>query len=485
MDQIVENHAELGLNASGDVSVPSLADRMADPMLMLDAQGIMRYCNPAFEALMGRSAETFIGQTFHGLLESNSRRKFIRQWTQRPRGFARPYHVTWTRPDGTHVTTKVFPTPLIDREGTFLGSIGVVVDWGKHQKARHELEIMHRIASEGTSIFYRARLAPGFPIELISTNVQRLGYRAEDILAGRVVLADVIHEGDRQRVDELIRKQAKSNTTDFQHIFRVRTANGDTRWLQDHCFIRRTAHGKRILEGLATDVTDAQVAREEHQQGLLRTILALSSTVEKRDPYTAGHQQRVALLSLAIACTIDLDQHTCESIYLGALVHDIGKLAVPAEILSKPTRLSAEEIALVKTHVQSGVEVLRGIQLPWSVADIVAQHHERLDGSGYPAGLKGDEIAFEARIVAASDVVEAMSGHRPYRSARGLEVALNELHQWNAILYDERVVNACEEILRPHVACPDELWLRLEQDIGNWCQAHHLELIVEHAFRMR
>ena len=485
MDQLVEDRAELQSYASAGIAVPELADRMADPMLMLDAQGIMRYCNPPFEALVGRSAETFIGQTFHELLETDSRRKFIREWTQRPRGFARPYLATWTRPDGTHVTTKVFPTPLIDRDGTFLGSIGVIVDWGKHQKARHELEIMHRIASGCTSILYRARLAPGFPIEHISTNVQHLGYRAEDLMAGRVVFADIVHEDDRQRVEEQIWTQAKANATDFQQIFRVRTATGDIRWLQDHCFIRRTAHGKRILEGLATDVTDAQVAREEHQQALLRTILALGSTVEKRDPYTAGHQQRVAVLSLAIACTLDLDQHMCESIYLGALVHDIGKLAVPAEILSRPMRLTPEEIALVRTHVQSGVDVLRGIQLPWSVVDIVAQHHERLDGSGYPAGLKGDEIALEARIVAAADVVEAMSGHRPYRSAQGLDAALNELHQRKSVLYDERVVNACEEILRPHVACPDELWLRLEQDVGNWCQVHHLELIVEHAFRMR
>jgi PAS domain S-box-containing protein/putative nucleotidyltransferase with HDIG domain len=483
MVQIADTLADLRLNASDSVSIPALTDRMADPMLMLDAQGIMRYCNASFEALVGRSVETFIGQPFQELLEQNSRRNFVRQWTQRPRGFAQPYLATWIHSDGNHVATKVFPTPLIDREGTFLGSIGVIVDWGKHQKARHEIEIMRRIASEGTSILYRARLAPGLPIEHISTNVQHLGYRAEDILAGRVAFADIIHEDDRKRVEEQIRKQAKSNATDFQHIFRVRTASGDTRWLQDHCFIRRAANGKRILEGLATDVTDAQVAREEHQQALLRTILALSSTVEKRDPYTGGHQQRVAVLSLAIACAINLDQHSCESIYLGAMVHDIGKLAVPAEILSKPTRLSVEEIALVKTHVQSGVEILRDIQLPWSVADIVAQHHERLDGSGYPAGLKGDEIAFEARIVAAADVVEAMSGHRPYRSARGLEAALNELHQRKAILYDERVVNACEEILRPHVACPEELWLRLEQDVGNWCQVHHLELIVEHASR--
>jgi PAS domain S-box-containing protein len=146
MDQLVEDRAELQTYASDGISGPELADRMADPMLMLDAQGIMRYCNPPFEALVGRSAETFIGQTFHELLETDSRRKFIREWTQRPRGFARPYLATWTRPDGTHVATKVFPTPLIDRDGTFLGSVGVIVDWGKHQKATHELEIMRRIA---------------------------------------------------------------------------------------------------------------------------------------------------------------------------------------------------------------------------------------------------------------------------------------------------------------------------------------------------
>ena len=482
MDQVVESFPELQLDASDTVSVPALADRMADPMLMLDAQGIVRYCNASFETFVGRSAETIIGQTFHELLESGSRRKFIHQWTQRPQGLAQPYFVTWIRSDGTHVATKVFPTPLIDREGTFLGSIDVIVDWSKYQETQQELEIMHRIASEGTSILYRARLAPGFPIEYISTNVQHLGYSADDILARRVVLADIVHEDDRQRVEAHIRMQNKSNATDFQHIYRVRTAGGDTRWLQDHCFIRRAAHGKRILEGLATDVTEAQLARKEHQTALLRTIRVLSSTIEKRDPYTAGHQHRVAVLSLAIACTLDLEQHMCESIYLGALVHDVGKLAVPAEILSNPTRLSAEELALVKTHVPCGLDVVAGIQLPWAVTEIVAQHHERLDGSGYPAGLKGDAIALEARIVAVADVAEAMSGHRPHRSSRGLDSVLSELHRWKGVLYDERVVNACEEILRPHVACPDELWLRLEEDVGNWCHVHHLELLIEHAF---
>lgn len=295
---------------------------------------------------------------------------------------------------------------------------------------------------------------------------------------------DIIHEDDRQRVEEEIRKQAKSNATDFQQRFRVRTATGDIQWLKDHCFIRRAAHGKRILEGLATDVTDEQIARDEHKQTLVRTILALSTAVEKRDPYTAGHQQRVAVLSLAIACTIGLDQHTCESIYLGALVHDVGKLVVPAEILCKPSQLSKEEFALLKTHVQSGVDVLRSIKLPWAVSEIVAQHHERLDGSGYPAGRKGDEITLVARIVAAADVVEAMSAHRPYRSALGLDAALNELHQHKAIRYDERTVDACEEILRPYVGCPGDLWRQLEQDVGNWCQVHHLGLIVDNAFRM-
>jgi putative nucleotidyltransferase with HDIG domain len=172
-------------------------------------------------------------------------------------------------------------------------------------------------------------------------------------------------------------------------------------------------------------------------------IHAVSSVVETRDPYTAGHQRRVAELSRAIARKMHLSEWQITGIYIAGLLHDVGKVAVPAEILSKPGKLSQYEFRLIKDHPKVGYEILERIEFPWPVTKVILQHHERLDGSGYPDGISGDAIILEARILGVADVVEAMSSHRPYRPALGLDNALNEISQQRGILYDSDVVDAC------------------------------------------
>jgi PAS domain S-box-containing protein/putative nucleotidyltransferase with HDIG domain len=174
------------------------------------------------------------------------------------------------------------------------------------------------------------------------------------------------------------------------------------------------------------------------------TVKALASATEKRDPYTAGHQQRVAQLACAIASQMGgLDKDRIKGIRTAAIIHDIGKLYVPAEILCKPGKLTDIEFGLLKTHPQAGFEILQEIEFPWPIARIVQQHHERMDGSGYPAGLVGDEILLEARIVGVADVVEAMSSHRPYRAGKGKKAALMEIGRQREKIYDPEVVDAC------------------------------------------
>lgn len=179
------------------------------------------------------------------------------------------------------------------------------------------------------------------------------------------------------------------------------------------------------------------------------TVNALAAAVEKRDPYTSGHQQRAARLACAIAGEMgDLDDSRIKGIMTAAIIHDIGKLYVPAEILTKPGRLTAIEFELIKTHPQAGYEILHEIEFPWPIARIVQQHHERMDGSGYPAGLAGEEILLEARIVGIADVVEAMSSHRPYRPGKGIETALQEISHGRGIVYDPQVVDSCLALFR-------------------------------------
>lgn len=181
---------------------------------------------------------------------------------------------------------------------------------------------------------------------------------------------------------------------------------------------------------------------------LTQIIELLSNIVEKRDPYTAGHQRRAAKLATAIAKEMNLSNEQIKAIEFGGIVHDIGKLYVSAELLSKPGKLSPEEFAIIKMHPQVGYELIKDIQLPWPIANIILQHHERYNGSGYPRGLKKDEIMLEARILTVADVVEAMSTHRPYRSARTLKEALREIKKNKGILYDPEVVDACLRVFR-------------------------------------
>lgn len=177
-------------------------------------------------------------------------------------------------------------------------------------------------------------------------------------------------------------------------------------------------------------------------------VQALASLIQMKDPYTDGHQRRVADLACAIAAKMGLSDDRIRGLRLAALVHDIGKITVPAGILNKPGRLTEAEFSLIKGHPRTGYDILKKIDFNWPVADIVLQHHERLDGSGYPQGLRGSEILLEARILGVADVVEAMASHRPYRPARGIARALAEIARNAGVLYDSDVVRACLELFQ-------------------------------------
>ena len=212
----------------------------------------------------------------------------------------------------------------------------------------------------------------------------------------------------------------------------------------------------RLLPAVQRELGDAEVRRkrkeaekalqrsyDQLQETFVATVNALASTVEMKDPYTAGHQRRVTRLACAIAKEMGLPEERIEGIRMAGLIHDIGKINIPAEILAKPGLLSEIQYNMVKIHPQVGYDVLKEIKFPWPVAEIVLQHHERMDGSGYPHRSSGEEIILEARILAVADVVEAMSSHRPYRAAHGLEMALDEISSNKSTLFDPDVVDIC------------------------------------------
>jgi putative nucleotidyltransferase with HDIG domain len=217
----------------------------------------------------------------------------------------------------------------------------------------------------------------------------------------------------------------------------------------------RTAELTKLNEQLKQEILERKIAEEKLQQSyhklkknLDQIVKAMSLTVEKRDPYTAGHQKRTAGLAMALAREMGFAEHQIKGVQMAGLIHDIGKISIPAEILSKPGKLNDIEIQLIRRHPQVAYEILKDIDFPWPVDLIVLQHHEKMDCSGYPQGLSGEKILIEARILCVADVVETITSHRPYRPGFGVDKALEEISNNRGILYDPNVVDACLRLFR-------------------------------------
>ena len=232
----------------------------------------------------------------------------------------------------------------------------------------------------------------------------------------------------------------------------VHRPNGDSVPVDLHA-METTWDGQRAHVLTLRDATERRLVAEERRRGsdrirraLVQTIEAISRTVETRDPYTAGHQRRVAALARIVAREMGLDTETVDGVYMGGMIHDIGKLYIPAEILNRSGRLNEVEFLLMKTHCAVGRDIIGSIEFPWPLAAMIHQHHERLDGSGYPQGLRGEQILLEARILAVADVVDAMSSRRPYREALGLDAAMQAIEQGRGRFFDPAAVDVCQRL---------------------------------------
>ena len=213
-----------------------------------------------------------------------------------------------------------------------------------------------------------------------------------------------------------------------------------------YCLVTTDLTEEKKIEEIVTAKKMALAALKssvELEKSLEESIKSIAYTVESRDEYTAGHMKRVGQLASAIARELGLPEDTVHGIDLASTIHDVGKIAIPVEILTKPGKLSKVEFMLVQTHVEAGYDIVKNIQFPWPIARMILEHHERMNGSGYPQGLKGDEILLGSRIIALSDVIEAMSTHRPYRFVVGIDAALDEIKQHRGTLYDAQAVDAC------------------------------------------
>jgi len=280
-----------------------------------------------------------------------------------------------------------------------------------------------------------------------------LGFEPEEIIGKHLV--DLIAIKEVERTSRIFKKLIDSHKpfSDFETVCQAR--DGRVQVIEKNGVPVFSDSGEFMGDrGIARDISERKSAlealkksRDELHTSLEETVKSLAMAAEKRDPYTAGHQMRVDMLACAIAKELGLPEKQLEGLHFAALLHDIGKISLPSEYLAKPARLSAQERAIIRCHTEVGYDILKNIPFPWPVAEIVYQHHEHLDGSGYPRGLTDKEILLEAKILTVADVVEAMSSHRPYRPSLGLDTAQDEIRSGRGVLYHAESVDACLRLI--------------------------------------
>lgn len=282
--------------------------------------------------------------------------------------------------------------------------------------------------------------------------LKQLGFTKEDLVGKKLWQIGLL--ADQEKAEAAHNEILKNGFVRYEDIDLVKR-NGERLPVEMICNSYHIDH-TQIIQCNVRDITDRRASEVDNVDKaeartiaeLRSTVNSLSNVIEARDPFTAGHQKRVAHLVSAIAKEMGLPPSEIEGFNLASLVHDIGKIGIPVEILTKPYTLTPLEIAMLRGHAQAGFEILRPLVFPWPVAQYVLQHHERLDGSGYPNGLKGKDICMGARILAVADTVEAMSSNRPYRQALGLDAALAEIGAHKNILFDSQVVDSCISLFK-------------------------------------
>jgi len=422
----------------------------------LDMTGKVFLWNPAAERIYGWTEAETLGRVLPTLPEEDTETYLFFLADFAREGGTR----TWTglrrKKSGEFIQAKIHAA-LLRREasGEPYGIMAVIEDETERlaaEAALAESERRFRAIFQGSrAVMLLIDPETGRVLDANPAAVAFYGYSKKRLLSMQMSQVNTL-----PREDVLAEMQRAKAGARLFFDFRHRLADGRIRDVEVYTGPIEV-DGKILLFSVVHDVTERKEAetalrssREELARSLERihrsweqTVSVMAGLVELRDPYTAGHQRGVALLATAIARKMNLEENCVRGVYLAATIHDVGKINVPAEILSKPGRLGKLETNLVRTHPQAGWEALKDIDVPWPLAQIVYQHHERMDGTGYPRGLMGTDILLEARIIAVADVVEAMSSHRPYRAAFSVESALEEIRSGSGRLYDPEVAMAC------------------------------------------
>jgi PAS domain S-box-containing protein/putative nucleotidyltransferase with HDIG domain len=455
---IVRDFSELGGEVKSEVQdcLRAVLDTARDGMALIDAGGTVIAINKATVQLAGYAEEDILGRSFDVLrmfplqtaIDIESRFRGTMSGLELP-----PFEAEVCASSGEQLKVEIHLSPW-KTANRVAGAVAVM------RSTHGSRTLLTDPSSHGRDDRFRALVETTSDLiwELngkavytyISPQVYgMLGYRPEEVL-GKTPF-DFVPLQEARRLTKTI-MAAISSVQSFR-IVQVPNLhkNGQTVFLETSGVPFCDGQGRLLgYRGIHRDVTQRRAAEEQVQQTIKKlestvesVIQAISLTVEMRDHYTAGHQKRVNQLACAIAREMHLPIESVQIIRVAGLLHDFGKMFIPTEILIKPGKLNELEFSLIRSHPQSGYHVLKSIEFPWPIADIIVQHHERMDGSGYPSHLRGEEIGTEARILAVADVVEAMTFHRAYRPALGLDTALREINKNKSTLYDPKVAEAC------------------------------------------
>ena len=429
----------------------SIFENAVEGMFQSTPDGQLITANPAMARIFGYATpEEMINQVHNIGLQLYSNEKDRRTFQQllKEHGIAGGFEAPFYRQDGTVLWGTLNVRAVKDSDDNVFYYEGTLEDITPRKEAEEELK---KSEEKYRNIFENAvmgiyQVTPRGQYLSANPVLSRIhGYNSPEEMIESV--ADItqlyVDPSRRAELKRIINEQGF--VKGFEII--MRRKDGSLHWVSNTSRAVRDEHGTILYyEGTIEDITSRKSAEEsvkQLKQTLLGTLHALSQSIEIREPGITGHHKRVSNLGSAIARAMGLADDMAESIRIAGLVHDIGNMSVPAEILSKPGRLSEMEYNFVKLHPRSGYDILKETGLPYPVAEIVLQHHERMNGSGYPQGLKGKEMLLEASILAVADVVEAMVSPRPYRPARGIDAALDEIRKNKGTLYDAQAVDAC------------------------------------------
>lgn len=426
-----------------------LVEKAGIAILIDDREGNVKYCNKKYAELFGYTIEEMRKQSFRTIVHSDDVDIVMKFHEGRIQSKKVPtrYEFRGIKKDGSTIYLEVDAVALKEG-GNVIGTRSYIWDITERKQSEEALQASEEkfktLFNNASDAIFIHDLGGRF-LEVNQVACERLGYTREELL--KMTLKDI----DSPKLATMVPARTKELDQRGHIFYETVHVHRTGKTIPIELSSRIIEYeGEPVALSIARDITERKRAEEERKQSFERlrkaleeTVNALASAVEMRDPYTAGHQHRVTNLAWAIAREMGLSAYQLEGVRMAGIIHDVGKIRVPAEILSWPGRLKEIDFNVIKTHPQVGYDILKRIEFPYSVAQIMLQHHERMDGSGYPGGLSGEEILMEARILAVADVVEAMASHRPYRPALGIAKALEEISKNKGILYDPDVVDTC------------------------------------------